>query len=387
MRFLFVAWCALPFFGRAQTNSPDKFVLAATNTIGEQLFVLVTSADVAGTVTDDAMIGAIQDAKLSGSVSNDLWMVALQSVDVSGHVGDHARLASAIVEVSGTFARSLAAAGQSIHLATNSAVGEDAYLAGMRVAMEGHVASNVFVQAISATIGGHIQGTARVTASDIAVLPNTRIDGDLIYTSQKELFLDKSIVVAGKLKHELPPPVAPFELLAAQFTGTLVLSFGALLTGILFVFLFPRFTGHSVRLLRHATWRCVFTGAFVATTLPIAAIFAITTLVAAPLGATLLSALCLLSYLGNVIVALAIGGALLRQNGPQPLGRVLPTLALGLLLLYAIKALPYIGLFFSLTGWFAGTGALLLNMIHSQRMIPPVEPPPVPGDGEAKKAD
>lgn len=372
----------------AATNAAARvagaYVLGATNVLGEQLFAFVPTVDIAGTIADDALIAAIQTAVVTGTVSNDLWLAAGQSAKVDGHVGDHARVAAVAVELGGRFDRSVAALGQNVLLATNAIVSEDAYLAGFRVTAEGRVASNVHVQAGSATIGGDIRGTVRVTATDIAVLPNTRIGGDLVYTSEKELFLDKSVVVGGRLTHEKPPVASTADLLAAQFSGSLFFWCGAMLTGTLFVVLFPRFTGQCVRVLRHTTWRCVFTGAFATLMLPLLAIFAFSTFLAALFGAALAAAFWLLLYLGNIVVALTLGGVLLRRHGPQPVGGALLTLAFGLAVLYAAKALPLLGFVIAMTAWFAGIGALLLNLLHTQRIMSPL-PPPVPGDGRGNE--
>src|SRR5262249_40206519 len=119
----------------------------------------------------------------------------------------------------------------------------------------------------------------------------------------------------------------------------------------------------------------------------ILAAFSIPSFVATSFGVALTASVGVLLFLGNVIVALAIGGMLLRQQGAQPVGRALLALAIGLFALYAMKSLPVVGYVFSIAAWFAGGGAIILNMIHSQRLIPPPPPPPqqpVAGGGDGK---
>lgn len=387
-RLFAVLLAILPSAATAATNEPGRYVLAATNVVADQLFAFAPTVDLAGTVADDAVVLAGVEARLSGTVSNDLWMAAGQGVEVSGSVGDHARLAAALVDVSGHFGRSLSAAGREVHLATNSLVAEDVNLAGYSVALEGRVGSNATLVAMrTATIGGHIGGSVRVTAEDISVLPNTKIDGDLVYVSSKELFLDRSVVLGGKLTHEPPRTVPAAELATAQFAGTVIFAFSAMLAGTLFVVVFPRFTGNSARLLRQATWRCLFTGAFAMPALLLMALLALFSGVVLPLGVVLLSSFGLLLYLGNLLVALALGGLLLRQHGPQPAGHAILSLALGVVVLYVLKAMPFVGFFLALAAWFAGTGALLLNLFHSQRTLLPQQPPPLPGAQTMKKED
>lgn len=360
----------------ADTNL--TYTLAATNVLNEQLFAFVQAADLAGTIADDVTVAAMETAKVSGTVSNDLWMAARDTVEVSGHVGDHARLASLNVLVSGTFDRSLAAAGQTVQLATNCVIAGDADLLGISVTADGRIGSNLTIRATRVTLGGHIGGDVDIEASDIAVLPNTRIDGKLTYASPSELFHDKSVTIAGGMTRKALEKPTASAISAAQLVTTVVLSFGALLTGTLFVLVFPRFVGHSVRLLRQATWRCLFTGALTLGVLPLLALAAMPTLVGAPLALCLMASCGLFAYLGNIITALVIGGLLLRQRGQLPVGSALFSLALGIFVLYGLKSLPVVGFMLGMMGWFGGLGAMLLTMIHAQKVDTTrhAEPPP-----------
>ena len=81
----------------------------------------------------------------------------------------------------------------------------------------------------------------------------------------------------------------------------------------------------------------------------------------------------------------AVELALARRGAPQAFLGVLMTFVLGLVVLYMLKSLPYLGAVIGLFGWFAGAGALILNMLAGQRMMPAQEPPPIPGGGDGKK--
>jgi hypothetical protein len=383
-RFVVATGLAAALSVAAQTPEPGSYRLDATNEMPEQLVAIAPQIEIAGRVVDDAALFSMGTTDLSGSFSNDVLAVG-REVNFSGSAGDHVRLGGMMVRVGGTMARSLAAAGQTVLIATNAYIGEDAYVAGTKVTIEGTIRSNVHVYATSVTIGGHISGDVTLEATDVAVLPGTRIDGNFTYRTARELFLDKSVTLGGKLVHE-QPTVPASTALGYGMLATLLQGIGTLVTGIVMVLIFPRFTGHTVRMLRHAYWRCSMTGAFLFGLIPLVAILALLTVVGRPFALALGAGYAVLVYLGNVIVGLALGSVLLRQRGPQPVGGVIATLAVGLFALYVAKALPGLGLVVSLAAWMTGLGALCLSLVHTQRVataqnatvFPGTETPPGP---------
>ena len=170
--------------------------------------------------------------------------------------------------------------------------------------------------------------------------------------------------------------------MAARVGSRIFFGANALLLGSLLVLALPRTMGNCVRILRHSPWRCAMAGGLVCGIVPLVGAFALSTLVASPLGANLLAALALFAGTGNIVVALALGSVLLKQRNPQPLARAYFTMAVGLVLLYAAKTVPVLGVFVDLYGWFTGIGALLLNLTGTQRIMPHQEPPPIPGNSE-----
>lgn len=361
----------------ARAEQVERPVLAITNVVTEQSYTFANNIVVSGTLCDDAVIFATESAEITGTVSNDLWLAAAQSAELRGEVGDHARIASVAVIAAGHFARDFAAFGKKITLATNNIIRRDVDLRGENVVIEGEVHGRARVVADVVTISAHIRGDAEIEARKIELLRGARIDGDVTYTSPDELLFNTAHVkVGGKLIHKKPPPVEASQLIRFQLALSAALLISSLLTGLVFLFCLPRFAGNALQILKQSPLRCATTGFFIAGAVAVLAMLTIPSVVLSPFGAVLLTVQGLLMYAGTIVVALALGGLVLRQQGAQHFGRALLALTIGLGLLYSLKSLPIAGLFISVFAWFTGAGALVLSVIHGQRAV--AQPPPVP---------
>lgn len=298
---------------------------------------------------------------------------------------DDLRLMGRAVEVDGPVEGNLTAAGTAVTLRPGTVVDGDALLAGENVVVQGEVGGDVRVYASTVTLNGGFDGDVRVAAEDIVVMPGTRIDGDLVYTTTKDLFLDPKVALGGQLvRKDVEAPELGVSPPSWRRSAGLNVFFYvcALLVAVPFIALFPHYTGRAVRLVRQSVLKCALAGLVGLCLVPMAAVFALVTVVGMPLGILLLLAYTILLYLSKIVVALALGGMLLRRRGPQAFGRALTALSLGLLIIYALSAIP--------AAWFAvwfvvvllGFGALLLAMPSSlapEAALPPsASPPPVP---------
>jgi hypothetical protein len=151
---------------------------------------------------------------------------------------------------------------------------------------------------------------------------------------------------------------------------------GALAAGLLFIALFPRYTGHAVRRVRRSFWNTALIGGLAFVLLPAAAVLAVLTVIGIPVGLLLAAGYLVLLYVSKIVVGLAVGGILLQRSGPQPYGSAALTMAVGLLLLYFLASLPIVGSIGTIIIMFTGLGGLILALAdiqYGQR------PPPLRG--------
>lgn len=371
-----------------QFRTADAYVLQSDQTVTEELWLVTGTADIRGTAEDDVFaVGNAFDAAssttLSGAFGNDVWAVA-NTVTVTGRVKEHGRLLANTVELGGRIGASLAAAGSSIRLAKASEVAGDAILFCENALLEGEVGGNLRLFAYSVTLSGKFAGNVRVVAEDIVVMPGTEIKGNLTYTSSKELFLDQNVALGGQLvrKEVTKPAEAPSygprlnEVVVTQA----FLYLCALVVALPFVAIFAPFAGRAVRLIRQSSWKCALVGLAAFCLMPMLGVFALFTIIGIPLSVILLATYGLMIYLSKIVVALVVGGVLLRRRGPQPFSRVFTALSLGLILLYALAALPTVGLIVWFLTVLLGFGGMVLA-VFAPLAPAAAEPPPLAPSG------
>ncbi len=368
----------------------DRFVVRADQTVSNELWLAADKIVIKGTARDDVfMAGGL--ISLGGEFQNDVWAIG-EVVDFHGKAAEHVRLMGRAVEVGGTADGSLVAAGNSVKVAESAEIQGDALLAGENVLTEGRIDGNIRVIATSVTLSGKFGGNVRVISDDIVVVPGTQIKGNLAYTASKELVLDSRVTLGGQL---IRKDVEAFEGRPATaswnevvFTQTF-LYLCALVVGLPFVGLFPQFAGRAIRHLRSAGWKCALVGAAAFGLMPLLGFFVMLTLIGIPLGLLLLTVYVILLYLSKIVVALVIGGGLLQRRGPQPFIRIFTAMSLGLMVIYAVTALPVAGRILALAVVLTGLGAMMLALFAAEPAAavsyatppelphPPSNPPPL----------
>jgi len=367
----FMSWLAIAPLGMGvefiQTN---QYTLATNETLPAELWLSAGRITVAGQAQDDLFLLGASDAMqpdgtngvvtLAGECRNDVWALG-NAVDLSGQVRDHARFLARTVTVSGSIARGALLMGSAVHLTRTSQLGGDTWLLGENLVAEGTVRGQLTLIGQNVTLAGTSATNVHVTAQDIVVLPGTRIEGNLVYRSAKELILDKDVKLGGQLIRE-PMPVSksggllsPMQSVAVQ----LWLFAAALIVGAIFFWLFPQVGQQAVARLTLSFWKCLLVGFFVLALSPMVCLLAAISLVGLPFSLLVMTVLGILMYLSKLVVAVFIGRLVLlgRRNV-----RFIWAFFLGLLLLYIGASGGVVGVIV----WFvivcAGTGSLVLTL-------------------------
>lgn len=292
-----------------------------------------------------------QDAALAGG-----------DVAVQARIGQDLRAAGGRVALSAPVGGEAHLVGGSVRLERGAEVAGPAWLAGGEVQVLGRVGGGAKVFAGTLVVDGTIQGDLQVTAENVELRPGAQVGGALRYASRNPLRMADGAQVAGPIERRpLPERAAPPRGTGAAMglAFWLVTLFAA---GVLWVLLFPRFSDAARVQLQKAPAASLGAGLLVLVAMPMAVLLLAITLIGLPLAGVLVAAYGLVLLAGYLVVATTLAERLLGAAGKagatSPAPR-LAALAVALLLLVLVSAIPVLGWLIALGALMAGSGALV----------------------------
>ena len=389
------------------SRSGSEVVIGPDEVIADDLYVSAERLVLEGRVKGDLLFVG-RTAEIDGTVDGDVLAVG-QSVNISGKVGDDARILAQVVAI-GAGAQvgdDLVASGYSLEARPQSSVGGGVIWLGYQALLAGDVAQDVKVGAggleLRGNVGGNVvaevgepgaevpfmmfmPGVPSVPSvpSGLTVHQDARVGGDLKYTCQAEVDVPSG-VVAGQVVHNRPVIKVEKQPSFAQraldwFLKHLRRLLAFVLVGLLMVWAVPSLVGRAAADLRAAFlpslgWGAVSILAFL---LAVLAVVVVTVLLAIILGLITLgdlmgtvitvglvliavlsvSFVVLVTYVSKVIVGLWGGRLLLSRFKPEWSERRVWSLVVGLVILVALTAIPWVGGVIALLAALLGVGSL-----------------------------
>lgn len=343
----------------------DQFISSDAETLRDEMWISAQEITISGEALDD-LFAAGTTLDLRGNFKSDVWAGGDQVI-AAGRFADHVRLASRMVQVSGTLDGSLTAMGNTVKIEPSATIAKNVLCLGENVISEGSIDGDMRIVAQRATIGGKIAGNVSIAAQEVVILPGTVIGGNLSYTAPKELVLSPSVTLSGALTRtfETPPPK---QFLKPNLAGHFGFAIAALLTGLVFRSIFPRYTANTQHQLHTVRSLCLLIGFSALFLIPMSAVLLMFTFIGMPLSILLILFYCILLYLSKIAVGFWLGGLILRRKEVTKLNRF-STLAAGLLVIYALTAILAVSFIVNLLVMIAGLGALLLALFRKPVLV------------------
>ena len=342
----------------AQSFRVDDAVTISNGDMPEgDIYVAAETIRVAGRLAGDLAAAAAR-VVVDGRVDGDLFAAA-NTVDLRGPVGDATRVVAQTLSVDTTIDGDLVAAVGELVVTEGARITGGVVAAGRRVEIDGTIERGARVAAGEIVIRGTVHGDANVIADRLDLAPGARIAGDLDYRTRMPLSPEAAALVEGDVRYE-PRIDEPDEGGTAWGVGFRVWqTLAALLSGLLVVALFRGVVQGLVVSIAEETTLGALLGFAAFLLVPVAAAIAMATLVGLPIGiaAALLFGLAL--YAAKLPVAVWIGDGLLGYAG-RPGASPYAAMALGILLLYLLFAIPYVGGLFWLAATWMGLGAMVV---------------------------
>ncbi|MFC4356785.1 polymer-forming cytoskeletal protein [Halobium salinum] len=274
-----------------------------------------------------------------------------------------------VVAPTGVVTGSLEAVGGAVTL-EGTVEGDAGAFGGSVVVREGaRVGGDLEAAAGAVELHGAVDGDARIGAEEVTLGPSAVVGGSVEYDA--ETFVrDPAATVGGAvtqtddLAFTTGPWVGVDDTLLPAWVGTVYGLVVNLLLGAVLLLAVPGFSRHVVDLGTGQALRSGGFGLLTVVAVPVALLALVFTVVGIPLSLAGLVVFLLALWVGNVYGALAVGTWLVDRAGRR--GRWL-ALAVGVVLVALVGALPYVGGVTTAVVSLLGLGALVLALRDERR--------------------
>jgi len=343
----------------------EQFITETNGVLREEIWVSAQTINLGGEASNDLFAFA-STIDLNGIFHGDTWGCG-DTISTHGIFRNDLRVASRTTQISGTLYGSLVAVGETVKIERTAILYKDLLCLGGNVVIEGLVEGSVRIMAQQVTLGGQIDGDVSIVAQDIVILPGTILNGNLTYTAPNELVPPPSALLGGELTRTFEAAPAK-QLFKPNLVGHFLFGIAALVTGLVFTGLFPRYSGGAFVALRDSRGFCMLIGFVALFMLPVTSFILLFTFVGLPLSILLSLFYLILLYLSKLVVALWIGSTILRRRELTKRTAAGP-LALGLLIIYALTSVAAASLLINILIAILGLGALLLALFKKPVLV------------------
>ena len=333
-----------------KVRSGREVTVPAGETVQSDLIASGGTVRIDGRVDGDLVASGGQ-VIVAGTVPGDVRPAA-GSTTISGQVAGDARVASGQVRIEGRVGEDVAIGAGQATVASGAQIGGDLIFGTGRMQQDGAVAGSVLGSTGNYTQGGSVGGSERVNIQQ----PEQAREPTLADRAVDVLRRYVSILAIGALLLWLLPRVLRGAADAARertllSLGVGLLGFVAVIVALVLLILVTVLVAIVLALagLGSLTGLTVFGGLLVAAILVFLLVLAVT-------------------FVAPATVGLALGRLLLRGEDRSYLSR-LGELAVGVLVVVLVAAIPLLGGFLEALVVLLGLGALLLRMIPSRRPI------------------
>jgi cytoskeletal protein CcmA (bactofilin family) len=408
--FLFTAcsgWCI-------SFENEENIHISNLHRIDDDLFAWGSNVTVDGLIEGDLITGGYT-VNTNGHTRGSENVFAFK-FHHTGRVDGALRGLCNLSEVDGYVGRSVLLYGNDIRIGEKAVIEKDVVIGGAKVHFDGMAKGNAEISGESIYLSGIINGDVLLRGDNINVLAPAVIKGNLTYLSPVEasLELDSGVIILGETDWRLPDEKDDSETGVSGFTSTVIEAsqlLAAFLFGIILLLLFHKYALEAANQLRSRFAVATATGLLSLIIVVVSVLILVLSVIfvligltlargdAALLGAVVLALSLLmvpitgfitvsggvLFYSGKVIFALLTGYLLLRIIKPKTTYLSRFQLLLGLIVLWLIFAIPFVGLLIYFLVSIVGAGAIVLGVKYCRKELNHI-PQPSAAEPEAGPA-
>ena len=345
----------------AQESEAGAVVTVPSGEVREgDLYAAGEAVRVLGRLAGDLVAGA-QRVILDGQVEGDVFAAA-RIVDLRGAIGDSTRVVGEQVIVDATIDGDLIAGANRVQILEGTVIRGGVAAAASSLEIDGTVEENLRAAAGELVLRGTVRGHANVIADRLDLAPDARIEGDLDYRTRIPLSPEAAARVAGAVRYQEPIDEDDEDDGGAAW-GFLFWTWqmgAALLAGLLAVALARPLVQQLASAIAGETTLGALLGFGAFLIVPVGAAVVMMTLVGLPIGIIAVLLFTVALYVAKLPIAVWAGDQLLARAG-RPDASPYAAMAVGILALYLLFEIPWLGGLFWLAATWLGLGAMVLS--------------------------
>lgn len=330
----------------------DEFVGIDT-VINDDLYIFGDDIIIQGTVLGDILAcGKLLD--IPGNVTGDV-MACAGTVIINGNVEDDVRVCTGTLIVNGNVGGDLLVFGGNVVVSDDANINGDVIFSSGQMELIGDVGSNVIGESGDVKLAGEVDSNVKLKVDKLTVLPGTKINGMLTYTSPKEAIIPPGTVVK---EINFIEKVEDEEGMIGSFSVILwfIQYLAMLVIGLLILTLLPNRTEAVARTIPDGVLMNLAMGFLLILAGFVGSILLFLTVIGIPLGIMLLFMTFAVLYGAKLFFGLWLGNVIFSRLGRETKPWI--NMALGLFVLFILTSLPWIGFWIYLLVTFIAVGGL-----------------------------
>lgn len=337
----------------------ETFVFAQDQVHEGDMLLNANKTIINGTIHGDLYVFA-QSVQINGTVHGDVIAFA-QKTDIRGKIDGNLRAFTQYATVSGSITRNITSFAQQVTITENGIVNGSILTFSETLDLAGKVDKETNGLINHMRIAGILgRGTSLLTVHHLELDATAAVNGNLNYTSPSKASIHPDAVLSGTEHFSKAEPEEKDEWV----TFSLILVFMFLISTIIIWLLLRFLLGNSLNHI-HSQFEVkrattIGYGLVLFVALPIVILILFFSVIGIPIGITLLFSYLILLYVAKIFVGSWAGTRIVKHyNWP-----IHPIFAefLGILALYGLLQIPFVGFILSLGVWIFFLGAIAITI-------------------------
>lgn len=369
LAILFLPWLAAQ---ASDLKTGDSVYVSKDQIISGNLYAAGQTVTVDGTVSGDLIVAA-QTINVNGRIDGDI-IAAAQNITVNGEVGGNIRVAASSISLNGPVSRNINAFGANVILGSDAKIGWDALVMAETTEIRGEITGELSGAAGQALIAGRIGKNVNLkldgknSSQKLVVTSGATIGGNLIYISKTPAQIDLKATIGGTTEQKTP--TAPQKDISSGWVGKRLLGiFSAIVVGLFLVFVLAKITPRILKTIEETPGKVMLRGFVIMFVLPPVAVLLLFTVIGIPLALIIGVWWLVATYVAKIFTAILIGSLIFQKIFKKDGVALIWQLVLGVVVLWLLIAIPWIGWILALVAIWLGLGAIYTYATHQLRNL------------------